>query len=138
MSRARSVNEKFLNAAETLSDMRTERLRKETPGMGLLLFMTAFAGTIWIWANLGWGWGVLAGIASPFLVGALRAKASKKNLEFHEAWDSLLGPPMDPDAFSAKRLHRSLWKKANRETGVSPRQYLMSHNRIPSDPGSPS
>lgn len=94
--------------------------------MGLLLFTAALAGTTWVWITLGWGWGVLAGIASPFLVGALRAKASEKNLEFHKAWDSLIGPPMDVDAFSAKRLHRSEWKKANRKTGVSAGNYLMS------------
>lgn len=97
--------------------------------MGILLLAGAIALTIWAWVTWGWLGGLIVGVLSFMAVGFMRSRNAQRNLEFHEAWDSLIGPPTTPDELSSKRnWHRPQWKSENRRTGITAYDYLLKQN----------
>jgi hypothetical protein len=101
--------------------------------MGWLVIITYIAVTIWIWTRFG----VLAGIVIAVLGFALLqvigpridkrfGDRSTQFLEFHYAWDNLMGPPFTPDALAAKRLWLRYWRQEWKGTRISAHDWLVA------------
>lgn len=100
--------------------------------MGLLLRIIGLVVVIWAWIRFGVLMGILAfAVVTVVLlfvgprIDRRFVPQSETFLEFHEAWDSIVGPPEEVDALSAKRLYLSRWRGERKQTGESAEEWLV-------------
>ena len=96
-----------------------------------------------VWVNFGVWLGVLAAVVGAVVLNVVGpwlddrfGDRSLQFMEFHEAWDSLVGPPQNVDALSAKRLWLSKWRGAWKESRISAYDWLIEElsETVPDEP----